>query len=155
MPMPSKSRVTLNSPSISAVRSSPARTPVEKSSSISVLQARNVSFPRHSVGHPQAVPSHLVSKRAQTGDLSAGSQDLTVKSVPGIFSKAQTVIASSNTSVTTISRDSIASFDGLAQGDRKGGLSALEAQAKQMKYVRIEFSDDQGSSTHPPRSTRR
>lgn len=76
---------------------------------------------------------------------------------PGIFSRANTGIGSVASSVTTApSRTSIASFeseDGQPRRRYSKSEQSIETQAKQMKYLKIEFSDDAGNEPLPLLST--
>jgi hypothetical protein len=68
--------------------------------------------------------------------------------VPGVFTRNNTGIASSASSVTTAnSRMSVASSqseNGQSQSSRSKSEISIEAQARQMKYLKIEFSDEIG-----------
>lgn len=67
--------------------------------------------------------------------------------VPTIFS-SNTEVASSASSMTTVSTSRTASglyqFDGAGQSERSKSEKSLRSLAKDMKYIRIEFSDETG-----------
>ena len=78
----------------------------------------------------------------------SGSYSMLTYPVPGVFTRSNTGILSGASSVTTApSRMSVASAQsdgGHGQSDRSKNEVSLEAQAKQLKYFRIEFSDEVG-----------
>jgi hypothetical protein len=72
--------------------------------------------------------------------------------VPGVFTRNNTGIASSASSITTSnSRMSVASVQsdsGNSLAARSKTVDPLEISAKAMKYLRIEFSDEEGKQSY-------
>jgi hypothetical protein len=68
-------------------------------------------------------------------------------SAPSTFSHTQTGLSLSTAPTATTPRMSVASIGSYGQTDRsKGDLSTLESIAKQMRYLKIEFSNLDGKS---------
>jgi hypothetical protein len=89
------------------------------------------------------------STSGESTGLPLTSHHLTYHLVPGVFTRNNTGVASSASSVTTApSRMSIGNQTdaGLSPTERSKGEPSLESIAKSMKYVRIEFSDEKGDS---------